>query len=254
MTNRILAVSRPKRPEMPEPSEEQAKKPEPVQKELKPRSKDSDRPSRPSKPRKGGPNRSSRPSKPRKVKPQPLVEVAEAANPEGVVFKAGDQILVRAPWGDEAVAEVTVFYQLNPESVVAQFIPKSEKSGWIWEGGCIRAELLRPADENFAGNGQEAATVAESEEPETTAPTTEIPESEISEVAESETAITEVSVTEVPVTEAPESVAPESVASESVAPESEVSESDASEPETGVDSDETAPVVKKQVKNKASKS
>ncbi len=130
MTNKILAVVRPNRPEKTETqSESQPSSSQPSSSTLKkpiPR-----------------PNKSSRGSRPSRSKPQPLVELSEATNQEGESFNVGDQIWVRAPWGKWAIAEITTFYQNTPEDLVAQFTPKQEQAGWTWMGGCIRSALLK---------------------------------------------------------------------------------------------------------------
>ncbi|MGL5083434.1 MAG: hypothetical protein ACRC8A_18290 [Microcoleaceae cyanobacterium] len=135
MTNKILAVTRPKRPEMPDSSQADAGKPEESSPDPKPLSS----------PPRDGFSRPQKPTKRPKVQSQPLVELTEVKTPEGIVFKVGDGILVRAPWGNPAEAEITIFYQINPEEVFAHFVPKESKEGWTWEGGCICTALLRIA-------------------------------------------------------------------------------------------------------------
>ncbi len=130
MTNKIIAVNRPTRPDpekAPEPTEvkqEAEKKTEyrPKQKRL-----------------------IGKPSKPSKPKLKKLPELKEAQNVAGDVFNLGDRIQVRAPWGLWAEAEIDKFYQVDAANVVAHFVPKTERSGWDWFGGCITSELLQKA-------------------------------------------------------------------------------------------------------------
>ncbi|NJK36607.1 MAG: hypothetical protein HC835_03865 [Oscillatoriales cyanobacterium RM2_1_1] len=138
MTNKILAVTRPNRPKMPDASQTTGK--------LEAPSEDSKTSTASTASASGDEKKKlvSRPQKPTKrSKPQPLVELAEVITPQGEAFKVGERILVRAPWGDQAVAEITNFYQISPDQVVAAFIPQDSKEDWIWEGGYIRIDLLR---------------------------------------------------------------------------------------------------------------
>lgn len=102
------------------------------------------------KPRTDRPNRPFRPSpdRPRRSENSPVklwTELQEATNATGDVFNVGDQVKVRAPWGGDARVEIKLFYEVEPKSVWANFIPLEEQEGWTWKGGCIRTELLRKA-------------------------------------------------------------------------------------------------------------
>ncbi|MGB3536309.1 MAG: hypothetical protein WBA13_22680 [Microcoleaceae cyanobacterium] len=138
MTNKIIAVNKPNKPEptaTPEATE--------VKEEKQLTENTSKSVSRP-KPQKSF----SRPSKAPKPKPKKLPELTEVKNAVGDVFNVGDKIRVRAPWGIWAAAEIDKFYQVNSADVVAHFVPKTERSGWNWFGGCINSELLQKFPEN----------------------------------------------------------------------------------------------------------
>ncbi|TVU53520.1 MAG: hypothetical protein EA414_11620 [Arthrospira sp. PLM2.Bin9] len=92
------------------------------------------------------PSRTVKPSKPIKHKPKVAVELPQAENDQGEVFVTGDHILVRAPWGLWARAEIKTFYQSGRDTVMAHFIPKEERPNWTWMGGLIRSDLLKRAN------------------------------------------------------------------------------------------------------------
>ncbi|MDY7021670.1 MAG: hypothetical protein SWJ54_09945 [Cyanobacteriota bacterium] len=86
---------------------------------------------------------SDKPSRPSRPRPRVLEEVPQATNLAGETFNPGDRIWVRSPWGKWAVAEIDKFYQCSPDEIVAHFLPKEEREGWTWMGGCIRSQLLK---------------------------------------------------------------------------------------------------------------
>ena len=83
--------------------------------------------------------------RPQRPKPQPIQTVPEATNEAGELFKAGDKINVKAPWGGVAIAEIVSFYLDNHGGVWAQYHPLSCIPKWTWNGGCTRAHLLQKA-------------------------------------------------------------------------------------------------------------
>lgn len=134
MSNKIIAVNKPNKPEpaaTPEPTE--------IQQEEKQSAETFNKSASRPRPQKS----SSRPSRAPKPKPKKLPELTEATNATGDVFNVGDRIQVRAPWGIWAEAEIDKFYQVNSTEAVAHFVPKTERSGWNWFGGCINTELLQ---------------------------------------------------------------------------------------------------------------
>jgi hypothetical protein len=137
MSNKIIAVNKPNKPEpaaTPEPTE--VKKEE--QQSADTINKSAYRP----KPQKSS-SSSSRPTRTPKPKPKKLPELTEAKNAAGDIFNVGDRIQVRAPWGIWAEAEIDKFYQVDSAEAVAHFVPKTERPGWNWFGGCISTELLQ---------------------------------------------------------------------------------------------------------------
>ncbi|AMW30037.1 MULTISPECIES: hypothetical protein [Arthrospira] len=129
--HKILAVTRPNKP--PEPSSESP-------------TTNTQEHSRSTGTVKHIPSRTVKPSKPIKHKPKVAVKLPQAENSEGEVFVVGDHILVRAPWGLWARAEIKTFYQSSPDTVMAHFIPKEERTNWTWMGGLIRSDLLKRAN------------------------------------------------------------------------------------------------------------
>ncbi len=141
MTNKIIAVNKPNKPEP-------AAAPEPTEvKEENLSAQSSKKPTFRPKPQKFS-SSSSRPSRTPKPKPKKLPELTEAKNPAGDVFNLGDRIQVRAPWGIWAEAEIDKFYQVGSTDVVAHFVPKTERQGWNWFGGCISTDLLKKFSAN----------------------------------------------------------------------------------------------------------
>lgn len=142
MTDKTPAIIRPKSPAEIRLTPANAEKPATEKPEAeKPTAEkpSTDRPNRPFKPSSDRPRRSENPSA------KLWVELQEASNSAGDVFNIGDQVKVRAPWGGEAIAEIKLFYQVEPKSIWANFVPLDEQEGWTWKGGCIRIELLKRA-------------------------------------------------------------------------------------------------------------
>ena len=141
MTNKIIAVNKPNKPEppaTPEPTEV-IEEHHPVENSRKQVSRPSSSSSPSPRPQKSF----SRPSRTPKPRPKKIPELTEIKNAAGDVFNVGDRIQVRAPWGIWAEAEIDKIYQVNSTDVVAHFVPKTERSGWNWFGGCISSELLQ---------------------------------------------------------------------------------------------------------------
>ncbi len=83
-----------------------------------------------------------RPNKPKPPEPKQQPKLESATNDAGEVFNAGDKICVTSPWGEQAIAEITGFYQDNSGQAWAQYTPSEIREGWTWETGSIRAALL----------------------------------------------------------------------------------------------------------------
>lgn len=87
------------------------------------------------------------PAPPPKPKPLPAPEpenkIETVSNAEGEAFSTGDKIVVTAPWGEKAIAQITNLYQ-SPSATWAQYQPAVEElpTGWSWLGGVCRAESL----------------------------------------------------------------------------------------------------------------
>lgn len=78
----------------------------------------------------------------RPAKPKPLQELDSFTNTAGVEFKTGDRILVSAPWGGYAAAEIVTLYQDDSGDAWAKYVPKESKADWSWLSGCVRALRL----------------------------------------------------------------------------------------------------------------
>jgi hypothetical protein len=86
-------------------------------------------------------------SKPQRAEIKTLQTLSEATNAKSEVFQTGDKILVRAPWGATAVAEIVTLYQDNNGEAWAHYLPtESIPPNWSWLSGCIRVPLLIKAD------------------------------------------------------------------------------------------------------------
>ncbi len=73
-------------------------------------------------------------------KPKKLPQLDSATNKVSQVFVTGDKIMVSAPWGGTAAAEIVMFYQAD--GVWAKYKPLEVREGWTWESGCLRASRL----------------------------------------------------------------------------------------------------------------
>ena len=80
---------------------------------------------------------------PKPEPPRPVSTVETISNIDGEAFSTGDKILVTAPWGEKAIAQITSLYQ-SPSDTWAQYQPVAEElpTGWSWLGGVCRAESL----------------------------------------------------------------------------------------------------------------
>lgn len=78
---------------------------------------------------------------PEPPRPESTIETVNNAGNE--VFSTGDKILVTAPWGEKAIAQITSIYQ-SPSGTWAQYKPAVDElpTGWSWFGGVCRAESL----------------------------------------------------------------------------------------------------------------
>lgn len=75
--------------------------------------------------------------------PEPASRIETVSNGDGEAFSTGDKIRVTAPWGEQAIAQITSIYQ-SPSDTWAQYKPIVEElpTGWSWFGGVCRAESL----------------------------------------------------------------------------------------------------------------
>lgn len=73
-------------------------------------------------------------------KPKKLPQLDSTSNEAGEVFVPGDKIMVSAPWGGTAAAEIVMFYRAD--GVWAKYKPLEVREGWPWESGCLRASRL----------------------------------------------------------------------------------------------------------------
>lgn len=73
--------------------------------------------------------------------------LSSVVNANGEVFKPGDQILAKSPWGARVPVEIKTVYQDSEGNDWAHYLPNEEQlpSGWSWLGGCTRATLLLKA-------------------------------------------------------------------------------------------------------------
>jgi len=73
-----------------------------------------------------------------------LNTLESTTNTSDEIFRPGDKIRVKAPWGDSAIAEIVTLYQDSSGSNWAYYIPfePSLPPNWSWLGGCTRASLL----------------------------------------------------------------------------------------------------------------
>lgn len=77
-----------------------------------------------------------------KPKFPPLVTLPSTTNVTGEVFHVGDQILVKAPWGDTVIAEIMVIYQGSERTWVEYKPIEQVLEGWSWERGMVMAMRL----------------------------------------------------------------------------------------------------------------
>ena len=81
--------------------------------------------------------------KPQRAEVKPLKTLQSATNATGEVFQPGDKIQLTAPWGNKAIAEITIIYQSDSGKVWAHYLPSEPvPPNWSWLGGCALAELL----------------------------------------------------------------------------------------------------------------
>lgn len=84
--------------------------------------------------------------RPQRPQVKPLKTLAQATNEAAEVFKPGDKIQAKAPWGTIAIAEITTLYEDESGNAWAQYIPAEPlPDKWSWLGGCTRAVLLKKA-------------------------------------------------------------------------------------------------------------
>ncbi len=83
--------------------------------------------------------------KPQVIDIQPRKTLVEISNQAGEVFKVGDPIKVKAPWGGTAIAEIANFYHDNDGNAWVQYNPRDSMPKWTWNRGCTRARLLEKA-------------------------------------------------------------------------------------------------------------
>lgn len=81
--------------------------------------------------------------KPQRKEIKPIKTLESAFNAADEVFQAGDKIVVKAPWGGKAIAEIALLYQDDGGTAWAQYLPlESIPPNWSWLGGCTRTSLL----------------------------------------------------------------------------------------------------------------
>ncbi|MCP2729339.1 hypothetical protein [Limnofasciculus baicalensis] len=83
--------------------------------------------------------------KPQVIDIQPRKTLVEISNQAGEVFKVGDPIKVKAPWGGIAIAEIANLYHDNDGNAWVQYNPRDSMPKWTWNRGCTRASLLEKA-------------------------------------------------------------------------------------------------------------
>jgi hypothetical protein len=74
-------------------------------------------------------------------------QIESATNAAGEVFTTHELIVVTAPWGKQAIAQIEKFYP-SPTGIWARYKPLLDElpAGWNWGGGVCRAELLVRAE------------------------------------------------------------------------------------------------------------
>lgn len=81
--------------------------------------------------------------KPFRPESKPLQILETATNDVGEVFKSGDKILARSPWGTREAAEIVSIYQDKEGHAWAQYVPTEPvPPNWTWLGGYVRVNLL----------------------------------------------------------------------------------------------------------------
>jgi hypothetical protein len=81
--------------------------------------------------------------RPQRLQYKPPTTLENATNAAGELFQLGDQVSVKAPWGEKAVARIDTIYQDESGTVWAHYLPiDSIPENWSWLGGCTRANLL----------------------------------------------------------------------------------------------------------------
>ena len=73
--------------------------------------------------------------------------IDSAVNVAGERFAAGDKIVVTAPWGAKAIAQITSVYH-GTDGTWVQYKPLVSEypAGWSWSSGVGRAEQLKKID------------------------------------------------------------------------------------------------------------
>lgn len=73
-----------------------------------------------------------------------LKMLESTTNASNEIFRPGDKIRVKAPWGDIAIAEIVTLYQDLAGNNWAYYVPFEPllPPDWGWLGGCIQASLL----------------------------------------------------------------------------------------------------------------
>ncbi len=81
--------------------------------------------------------------RPQRKEIKPVKTLESTTNATEEVFQSGDKILVNAPWGGKAIAEITLIYQDESNNAWAHYLPvEAVPSNWSWFGGCTRSSLL----------------------------------------------------------------------------------------------------------------
>lgn len=73
-----------------------------------------------------------------------LNTLESTTNASNEIFRPGDKIWVKAPWGDIAIAEIVTLYQDLAGKNWAYYVPFEPilPPDWGWLGGCTQASLL----------------------------------------------------------------------------------------------------------------